>query len=253
AADRAVATRETLKAELAAVEDRFAYVSVLVQGSAGADTRVTCDGQALPPGSLGVPLSLLPGKHEFQAFGPGVESSKVALNLTPRAVEMVSLTLTDPNAAAPIPATTPSVAPESEAPTPKSAAPLPLDSQQADRRSVWTDRPFLVGAWASVGVAALSFSAGTYWALSQAGNKKADHIYASCATRGCDSSQIQEIEDLDRSAQSSRRVRAIGAFSLAVVGTGAAITLFALDKDAQNRQRLTPLLGLGYAGLRGRF
>src|SRR6478735_3835390 len=105
AADRAVATRETLKAELAAVEDRFAYVSVLVQGSAGADTRVTCDGQALPPGSLGVPLSLLPGKHEFQAFGPGVESSKVALNLTPRAVEMVSLTLTDPNAAAPIPAT----------------------------------------------------------------------------------------------------------------------------------------------------
>src|SRR6478609_4959524 len=48
AADRAVANRDTLKAELAAVEDHFAYVSVLVQGSAGADTRVTCDGQPLP-------------------------------------------------------------------------------------------------------------------------------------------------------------------------------------------------------------
>ncbi|HYP89025.1 MAG TPA: hypothetical protein VEQ59_12740, partial [Polyangiaceae bacterium] len=129
-------------------------------------------------------------------------------------------------------------------------------SQQPDRRSLWANRPFLIGAWASVGVAALSFSAGTYWALSDGDNKRADKIYTRCAPRGCDSAEIAEIQYLDQSTKSGRNARAIGAFSLSVVGAGAAIALFVIDHDAQKRQRagqLTPLLGLGYAGLRGSF
>ena len=96
AAASAVSAEVEARAELSALQARLAYVSVLVQGPAGADTRVTCDGQPLPAGSLGVPLPLLPGRHEFQALSNELESATVVLTLEAGAIEMVSLTLPTP-------------------------------------------------------------------------------------------------------------------------------------------------------------
>jgi hypothetical protein len=252
AAARAAVEVAAAQAELAALEARLAYVSLLVQGPATADTRVTCDGQVLPVGSLGVPLPLLPGRHEFRAFSTDLESPTITLTLEPGAVEMVSLTLPTPADEEEWPEIKPSPF-DASAPAP---APAPLVAKPQPRTAAaWTDRPYLIAAWASVGVAALSFGAGSYWAFSGASSDRADALYADCQPR-CSAAEINQIRLLDDGAASSARTRTIAAFTLGGVGLATAGALFFLDQKRESKEqasRLTPIIGLGYAGVNGRF
>jgi hypothetical protein len=251
AAAHAAALEAAARAELAAVEARLAYVSLLVQGPATAGTRVTCDGQLLPTGSLGVPLPLLPGRHEFRAFSTELESPTVALTLEPGAVETVSLTLPTPvdedawPEIKPMPLDAPLAA----------AAPAPLPKDRLRPELTWTDRPYLIAAWASVGVAVVSLGAGSYWAFGSSRSDRADALYGDCAPR-CTPTEISEIRLLDDGAAAAARTRAVAAFTLGGVGLVTAGALFFLEQKRVAKARaahVTPVVGLGYAGLNGRF
>jgi len=252
AAARAAAVEAAARAELAALEARLAYVSLLVQGPATAGTRVTCDGQVLPAGSLGVPLPLLPGRHEFRAFSTELESPTVVLTLEPGAVETVSLTLPTPDDED----AWPEIEPMSvDAPPAAAVAPtsLPKDRLRADL--AWTDRPYLIAAWASVGVAVVSLGAGSYWAFGSARSDRADALYGDCAPR-CTPAEVSQIRLLDDGAAAAARTRTVAAFTLGGVGLVTAGALFFLEQKRVTKARagrVTPVVGLGYAGLNGRF
>ena len=236
------------EAPVTPTEPRFAYVSVLVQGTPGPDTRVTCDGQALPIHSLGVPLELSPGRHAFQAFSAELESASVALELGPGAVETVMLTLTPPGTETEWRASgpTPAVAPRHGA----GAGP------DRDRGVAWGERPYLVTAWASLGVSALSLGVGTYWALSSASLANGDALYATCNPVGCSGVERARIRQLDDAAESSKTNRMLGAFAIGGVSLATAAVMFYIDGQSRATEQavqLTPLLGPGYAGLRGSF
>ncbi|HYQ15000.1 MAG TPA: hypothetical protein VEQ58_04570, partial [Polyangiaceae bacterium] len=80
--------------ELAAVEPRLAYASVVVQGGAGAaNVKVLRNGEPVPPELLGVPTPINPGESSYQAFADDMESTTTKVNFREGVRETVVLTL----------------------------------------------------------------------------------------------------------------------------------------------------------------
>jgi len=229
-----------------AQDPQLAYISILVQGAASTEVAVTYDGQPLPSGSLGVPLACQPGEHELQAMDGSLASPRVALRLEPGAVEMVSLTLTPPGAE-----------PVASSATPRVASPPSMPDANAKANSdAWGQRPYLLGAWASVGVAALSFGVGTFFWLSEPHSGKADAIFAACDPT-CTASEQAAVMRLDEEANSRAKAYTIGGFAVGGVSLAAAGVFFWLDQHRRSQPReqagVTPVWGPTYAGVRGRF
>src|SRR5690606_8024682 len=79
--------------ELAALEPRIPYVSVVVQGAGPDPITVNMDEVQIPPTLVGIPRPIDPGDHKFQAFAPGLESNATTITLKEGARETVVLTL----------------------------------------------------------------------------------------------------------------------------------------------------------------
>ncbi|RYZ08199.1 MAG: hypothetical protein EOO73_09050 [Myxococcales bacterium] len=241
--------------ELNEVESRLAYVSVVVQGGAGATSvRVTRNGEDVPPELLGVPTPVNPGDYSYQALADGMESTATTIKLREGVRDTVLLTLRDIPGASKKKPTAPGAAPaEGEA----SNGSL-LSAPSTDSAASGGGRPLLVGSIAGFGVAVAGGVLGTLF-LSKSNDTadKSDALFAQCQVTGCakGSPRALEIEGLDDDATSQRGV-AIAGFVVGGVGLAAGVTLLILDQNRSTTvagARVTPVIGTNYLGIAGRF
>lgn len=234
--------------ELADLEPRLPYVSVVVQGGGGATAlRVTRNGQPVPAELLGVPTPVNPGDYSYQAFAEGMESTATSVKLSEGVRETVVLTLR------PIPGfTKPKAegAPGSEGGSASSS----LSSRPSDTGVSLGGRPLLYGAIAGFGVAAVGVTVGTIFVLKGMSTKeKADDL----CDRGPDGRCRGDKALVDPIDSDARFQTGVGITGYVVGGLGLAtgITLLVMDgnRSAVNSARVVPLIGPGFVGARGTF
>lgn len=241
--------------ELAAIEPRLAYASVVVQGSGGAsNVRVTRNGEQVPAELLGLPAPINPGQYTYQAFADGMESTTTTISFREGVRETVLLTLRDiPGAKAKAAA----AAPSSE--QPHAAASGSLTSAPPSDSHASGGRPLLVGSIVGFGVAAAGAAIGTVFLVQ--GSNKQDIANAKfnevCPNQTCsDEVYRTQVGPLDDDATSKKNI-ALGSYIAGGVGLITGVTLLILDQNRGNSvaaaPRVMPMVGLGYAGLAGRF
>jgi hypothetical protein len=107
------------------------------------------------------------------------------------------------------------------------------------------------------GVGALGLVGGTVFTLQSAGKRSdADKKFEECGGEaGCTNENplSAEVDELDQDAGSAQTLGIVG-FALGGVGVAAGVTLFILSSGGDSQQAsVEPWLGLGSAGVRGRF
>ena len=235
--------------ELNQIEAKLPYVSVVVQGAGAKDVRVTRDGVRLPQALLGIPHPVDPGEHTFQAFADGMESAPSTVPIKAGSKETVVLTLQAVETA-PSPL---GAAPSSGAGAEPARGSLTSDAGQIDTGGVSGLR---IGAYVGFGVAAVGAVAGTIFIINSGSTRdEADDLYQRCAPDCTDVQTVAEVEDLDGTADSQRNL-AVASYIVGGLGLAGGITLLLLDssgEQAENTTGVRPVVGLGYAGLSGRF
>jgi hypothetical protein len=235
--------------ELDEIEPRIAHVSVVVQGSGSNEVKVTRDSRPVPSELVGVPHPVDPGKHEYQAFSEGMESAPTTVTLKEGGRETVVLTLQ------PIPGWTKPVTPASTTSSAGTGTTSSGGDAQVDRSSGGAS-PWRIGAYVGFGVAAVGAGLGTYFLLdSNSTRKDADAREEECKrNNSCTLAVQKEIGGIDDEADDLRNK---GVVSLVVggVGLGAAITFLLVDpgRGGEASTGVRPVIGLGYAGIDGRF
>ena len=246
--------------ELADVEPRIPYVSVVVQGGAGATSvRVTRNGEPVPAELLGVPTPVNPGDYSYQALADGMESTATTVKLREGVRETVLLTLRN------IPGYVKKAPAQADgAPAAGAAANANgtlLSAPRTDSSgSHGGGRPLLVGAIAGFGVAVAGGVIGTVFLLkSNDTSEKSDAAFAECsAAKTCDEGTpgAAAVEAIDSDATTQQAI-AIASYVTGGVGLAAGITLLILDQNRSNSAAkgpsVTPLIGLNYLGVAGRF
>jgi hypothetical protein len=239
--------------ELAAVEPRLAYASVVVQGGAGASSvRVTRNGEAMPAELLGVPTPINPGEYTYQAFADGMESTTTSVSFREGVRETVVLTLRE------IPGAKKAATTTNDSPARASGGGSLTDAPPTDSHPS-PGRPFLVASLASFGVAVAGGVVGTVFLVQGLDRQReADNRYAElCPNKCADETLIdQEITPIDNDAVNKKNV-ALGSYIVGGVGLVAGITFLVLDQGRSSSSvagaRVRPVLGLNYAGLAGSF
>jgi hypothetical protein len=233
--------------ELDEIEPRIAHVSVVVQGSGSNEVKVTRDTRPVPSELVGVPHPVDPGKHEYQAFSEGMESAPTSVTLKEGGRETVVLTLQ------PIPGWTKPATTSSSG----SSATLPPNANgdaQVDRSSGGASG-WRIGAYVGLGVAAVGAGLGTYFLIDSNNTRNdADERFAECTRDKNCLARKPEIDAVDGEADD---LRTKGVVSLVIGGVGAAtaVTLLLVDPGASSSAStgVRPVVGLGYAGVAGRF
>jgi hypothetical protein len=245
--------------ELADIEPRIPYVSVVVQGGAGASSlHVIRNGEPVPPELLGIPTPVNPGDYSYQALADGMESTATTVKLREGVRETVLLTLR--NIPGYVKPAQPGAAP-TNASAPSSGSSLSTPASDSNPSGGGGGRPLLVGAIAGFGIAAVGGVVGTLFLIKS--NETADKsqaLFEACAAMGTcpnDSTPAAlEIADVD-SDESTQRGVAIVSYVVGGVGLATGITLLILDQNRSNATAkgpsVTPLVGLNYLGVAGRF
>jgi hypothetical protein len=242
--------------ELAEVEPRLAYVSLVVQGGSGATAlRVTRNGEDVPSELLGVPAPVNPGDYSYQAVADGMESTPTSVKLREGARETVVLTLRDLPGAKKKGAAGPNGSAADSASGSSSLTTAPADSAPSSG-----GRPLLIGSIASFAVGAAGGVVGTMFLVKTLDTRgKSQDAYDACVARTgrCygGSPEALQVEQLDREADKQLAV-AITGLAVGGLGIAAGITLLVLDQNrstATSSAQVTPLVGLNYVGLAGTF
>jgi hypothetical protein len=247
--------KQAAQKEGEALEPRIPYVSVVVQGAGAAPVTVTMDGVQVPQALVGVPRPVDPGEHRFEATAPNMDSAVSSIAVREARSETVVLTLhasaTPTAAVAPVPtAPVPGPAPGfvGYAPgTPPEGSPPPPGADQSHGISPIT--------WVAFGVGAVGLGLGTVFALQA--KSKSDDASSQCHQPGPDGQSnwcTPQAGSLYDDARSARTIAIVG-FVVGGVGVAAGTTLLVLglQKPKATAARVIPWVGLGSAGLSGRF
>jgi hypothetical protein len=243
--------------ELADIEPRIAYVSIVVQGAGAGAVRVTRNNEDVPAELLGIPSPINPGGYTYQAFADGMQSTTTTVKLAEGAKETVVLTLRAIPGAKKTAAKAAGPGAASSGPSGSLNEPPPSDTSTGGG-----GRPLLIGSIASFGVGAVGVGLGTYFILqAQATQKDADTAFANCEALfmgHCDEHTPEggHVSSLDTDAANQRGI-AIGSFIGGGVGIAAGVTLLILDSSrsrVESAQRsVVPIIGRNYIGLAGQF
>lgn len=237
--------------ELAELEPRLPYVSVVVQGAGAKDVQVSRDGERVPQPLIGVPHPVDPGEHTFRAVAEGMESAPSTILLKEGSRETVVLTLSAS-------ATAPAPAAGSSAPASGGSVGFGADTGGDTSPSTGGTSGLRIGAYIGMGVGVVGLGLGTYFLVKGSkDNNDSDTLYAACvAAKDCPGAKGDKVNSL---LSDAARERTIGA--VAMIGGGVAlatgVTLLVVDlssgKKAASEPRLQPILGLNFAGVRGSF
>jgi hypothetical protein len=225
-----VEAQESAQKELAELEPRIPGLTVLVDGG---QASVNIDGAPMSQVLVGVERPIDPGRHELQAVGEGTASKRIAIDLSEGAHETVHLVLER----------------SSEASEP------PSSTSQTTARDEPRRGGSRVSAYAAWGVGAAGLVFGTAMMFVNRGHRdEADTI---CQDGSCPASRRSEIESLDADADRAATMSWIG-LGVGVIGLGVGTVLFIINGRAapaspQHAAGVSPWMGLGGAGLSGRF
>jgi hypothetical protein len=237
--------REDAAKEQAALEPRLANLTVKVEGAGAADANVVMDGAKVPSVLIGVSHPADPGTHTLQATGTGAASETQTITLKEGGSGTVTLRLVATPGAAVVP--------------PPTAQPT---TAQPTTAAVDTSRPAESGnglrtaSYVAFGAGAAGIVVGTLFGLKA--KKKYNDGNALCEGRDpCELSQDEAArrEQLGKDGDSAKTISIIG-FVAGGVGVAAGTTLFILSgkKERESaRAGIHPWIGLGSAGLSGRF
>jgi hypothetical protein len=219
----------TAKRELAALEPRIPYVTVTVQGAGAEDPRVLMDGQRVPDALVGVPYPMNPGKHVFQAFANGMESSENTVTVKEGGRDTLVLTLQAAGAAGAAPAATPAAGgAEGE------AAPPPEDTGEADTGGGGGISGMRIGSYVAYGVGGVGLITGIVFMVRKSTkNSEADSLFGSCVDRGCTPPEQDEIARVDDQATTAGTIGVIGLVA-GGLGIAAGTVLLVMDLNSSS-------------------
>lgn len=246
------AAKRDAERELAALEPRVPSVTITVKGAPQA--TVTMDGQPVPPALVGVPRPVDPGEHRFEANAEGYTAQPVVVRVAEGRSEAAVIELVPTGA--PIPSATPvaGAAPGALPPPPEGTPQSPPPGADTGSRG---PHPL---TWVAFGVGAVGLGMGTVFALSS--KSKVDEANDLCKNTGpdgasnwCTAESQAKVNDLDDEARSAKTLAIVG-FVAGGVGVGAGLALLLTtgrrDEKAE-APSISPYIGLGAAGVRGRF
>lgn len=238
--------------ELATLEPRIPYVSVVVQGAGSEPVEVFRDEQPIPRALVGIPQPTDPGEHSFYAKAPGMASSVQKVVVKERTKETVLLTLNPTADAANGGAT-------SGTPAPNGAA------DGGEPNAVAADsggtNGMKIAGYSALGLGALGLGLGTVFLIQGLDSfSQSDAIFAECP-RGsgggaaCSESQQEDISRLDDEGSTQSTFGYVG-LGVGVAAAATGVLLLLLDDDggeAAKSANLKPLVGWGTVGLAGTF
>jgi hypothetical protein len=234
-----VDAQERARKVLDAALPRIAYLTVNIE-PAGTQAEVTVGSTAVPHALIGAERPTDPGTHEVSATAQGYLPAKASVRLAEGAHEQVTLKLVaDPNAAvAPAPAPTPTAPPPSQTPL------LPPASASTSSGGGGKTAGYVL-----LGIGAAGLVVGTVTGVMAMGD-------ASDLKDKCDDGTPGNCEqgDID-SAKSIAMVSNIGFGVGAAAGLIGVILLATSGSSERSAQRegVRPFVGIGNAGVTGRF
>jgi hypothetical protein len=239
--------REDAAKEVAEIEPRLANLTVKVEGPGAAEASVDMDGVKVPIALVGVARPADPGQHTLQASANGAAADPQTVTLKEGGAATVTLVLK------PVAGAAPAVPPPAAEPV---AAP-PMTTAAADTNSATQSGNGLrTASYVSFGVGVAGLAVGTVFAL-KASSKYSDGNALCDGRDPCtlSSAEAAQREQLGKDGDSAKTMSIVG-FVVGGVGVAAGTTLFILSGKKHSEPAhagVHPWLGLGSAGLSGRF
>jgi hypothetical protein len=227
--------------ELSALEPRVPYLTITVKGDGADGATVSMDDQPVPKALVGVPYPVDPGEHKLQATGTGVQSPVQTITVKEGAKESIELALAPAEGAGAGPGEGASGSGE-------------VSLGDAGPTSGGTNG-MRIGAYVALGVGVVGLAGGTFFLLQASSKESEADDLCTLPGGGCPADKADEIKALDDDASSARTLATVG-FIVGGVGIATGVTLFILSSNkssASNKPGIEPWVGLGSAGVSGRF
>jgi hypothetical protein len=218
--------------DLAKLRPRVPKLKIVLRGAEPGDASVTLDGKLVKPALIGVEQPADPGDHDLVATGRGKRGA-ARVSLTEGETKTIELELL-PDAGA---TARPESAPPAPPPLAASADPKPAGGF-----------PHVPLAWAGLGLGAAGLGVGVVTGL--LATSKHSKAEEGCPDGKCPEGS-QAADDLE-AFRSLRTVSTLG-YGIGVIGVAAGITLLLTAPARPETAGLSPFIGVGSAGLAGRF
>jgi hypothetical protein len=225
--------------ELAALEPRIPSLTITLKGEGAEGAVVTMDDVKVPAALVGVPHPVDPGQHELVASGNGVKSQPANVSLAEGAKQSVELTL-EPAPGATAPGEPAAGGSESGA----------IDTGAAPSGG----NGMRIGAYVALGVGVVGLAAGTVFALSAKSKFNDADAICNLPNGACPPNRQADVQKLDDDGKSAKTLATVG-FVVGGVGLATGVTLLILSGKHEQEQAagIRPWVGLGSAGVSGRF
>ncbi len=217
--------------EIETIKPRLAWLIINVEGPK--EPSVTVDGREVPVASLGARRATDPGKRKVRVTAEGFVSGGRAIVLKEGEQQSITISLERPE----------SVTLEE--------APVPVeDKPQTQQESSSSPLP-----WIAFGVGGAGLAVGAVTGI-MALNVRGD-LSDSCPSGTCNPSSEEEqtrLEDDLNEYHTLGTISGIGfGVGLAGAATGVVLMLTAPKSETPSAARITPVIGPGYVGIRGRM
>ena len=217
--------------EIEAVKPKLAWLIINIEGPK--DPRVTVDGREVPNASLGARRATDPGKRKVRVTADGFVSGGRIVVLKEGEEQAITITLARPD----------SVVLEE--------TPVPQDEKPSEAKGSSVPWP-----WIAIGVGGAGLAVGTVTGVMALG--KHSDLSSVCPDGTCNPASEAERTSMEDDLSEYHTLGTISGVGFAVgvagVATGVVLLLTSPNADAPPKTaRITPLIGPGFVGIRGKL
>ncbi len=249
ASPAAAKAHESAAKEQAELQPRLATLTVNVTGPGAAEATLLLDGVKVPSALVGLSHPADPGQHTLVANSPTSASNQQSVTLKEGGSATLTLTLV------PVPGAVAAAAPPAGAQPGAPVASPPMASGAVDAGVPSKGNGLRTASYVAFGVGGVGLVVGTLFALKAKSKYKDGN--ALCQTDPCSlsASDSAQRDQFGKDGDSAKTISLVG-FVAGGVGVVAGATLFILSSkkgDEPTQAGVHPWIGLGSAGLSGRF
>jgi hypothetical protein len=262
--------------EMAAIDHKIAGLVIKVEGAGEAkDLQVKLDNNSVPSVLVGVSQPVDPGEHRVEAVATGYRAQPKSIKVGEAEKATVTVKLeVDPNAAPP-PVAAPAGGPKPGEPAPASSSgaaqvgatgsvggnvPPPAPDSSGSSGSGGSK----IAAFTALGVGAVGIGVGTAFILKSSAKRSEADDLCKTGVGGCPPERKNDILALDDEASSAQTIAIVGfAAGGACLATGVLLLVLSGGHSSDSksasvapavpRPSVQPWVGLGMAGVSGRF
>jgi len=248
AADAPDVQREAIvdaQREYDALQPRIPTITItLASGEVTSGVEIAVDGAPLRAALLGVPIILDPGRHEFQVTREG-KRLRGEVELVEGERKLVELTFKEAPASAPPAAPAPSAA----APPPTAAPPGATAPPVVDGGTSHPGRSQRIAGFAAVGVGVAGLVVGGVGAGLALQDQEDLDVLCPAGRDQCPPSATTLVDEYN----GYRTLSSVGFIAGGVAVAGGVALILTAPRRAPAAHAVTPWVGLGAVGVRGRF